>query len=502
MKNLNLLAQFVAEKNIPTSSLTTTEMGLVKLAESGTCNDDSEAMSRLYANTKTNSTFRALKLRVRERLLDATVNIPLNSEKFSDHFKTNCYLRKRMYAAFLLRSFYLPSIAHPLIKKLLDTATEYHVTDIQFECAKILSKYYSQIGKQRQFEEMNDRVYRIQEVLCAETDAATAQQLIAVRVAKKGDLASNEIREFKDKLNSVNKLRQSIDSHSIHIDYYRSSILLARVEKDHKKIISLCDEALMYLRRRPKLAFNRLHVEFFYSKGIAFLDLRDPINARFAFLSCLRFNTENDNAWFTYQSYAFTLAMHLGEISDAHNALQKVTSSRRLHLQSDEMKERWRLFQAYLQFANIHNADDLHFSERRSIEKILSDFPIFSKSGTGWSFALTLIQALFQLKLCIIDNLEVSYKNLDRYVDKYLNKPETYRSKQFLRMLLLIPKEGGDYNRVEKLGRKYLAKLHSSSQYMDDYEIIPYEMLWSWVLEILTRQQKAGSSSIRRSVNA
>ena len=490
MKNLKKLARFVANQNLPLSSLSGTESKFFELVCSRDCDTDHQALRSLYGKSKTTSTYRALKFRLRERLLDSMLHLEISSEKYSEHFAAEAAIRKRFYIIFFLWRFFFDSLAYQLTKKLMEQAHRYQITDIELECAKLLQTYYCSRNRYNDFETISREVKSLTSRLSAENDLKYLYQKIRMTVAGAARLNAESLQELHIALQKLNVHRMRYESHAIQMYYFRSASYLAQAEKRHQEAVCISDEALVYFRTVPHLTLIKEHIEFLSVKGKSFLKMHDPVNARFAFLSCLRFNNHNQDSWFIFQSYAFILALHLGKVSDANETLQKVFASERFKQQNEQVRELWELFKAYLFFIYIRDGGEIDHNDRHMIKRWNNSFPMLSRKRQGWNIALTIIQALFRIITDGVDDLDDHFRNLNYYAERHLNKAETYRSMVFIRMLVLIPKEQGDYNRVEKLARKWLQKLRSSPSYMDDHEIIPYERLWTWVLQILAGQKQ------------
>ncbi len=85
----------------------------------------------------------------------------------------------------------------------------------------------------------------------------------------------------------------------------------------------------------------------------------------------------------------------------------------------------------------------------------------------------------------VIDRVE----SLNLYCYRYLRKDDTYRSNCFIKMLLQLPKANfhreAVVRKTEKLYNKLIENPSNLSMQASEIEIMPYEMLWEYVLDSL-----------------
>nr|MBX2875750.1 hypothetical protein [Saprospiraceae bacterium] len=78
-------------------------------------------------------------------------------------------------------------------------------------------------------------------------------------------------------------------------------------------------------------------------------------------------------------------------------------------------------------------------------------------------------------------------ESLQAYTHRYLREDDTYRSNCFIKMLLCLPAASFHKKAVLRKADKYWKKLQSKpieqANQSAELEIVPYEMLWEFVLE-------------------
>ena len=129
--------------------------------------------------------------------------------------------------------------------------------------------------------------------------------------------------------------------------------------------------------------------------------------------------------------------------------------------------------------------------ERKKIRvnKFLNEVPIYSKDKRGTNITILILHILFLLQQgkygVIIDRME----SLKTYAHRYLRKDDTYRSNCFIKMLMQLPAADFHKQGVIRKAQKYWEKLQAVplevANQSAEIEIVPYEMLWEFVLESL-----------------
>jgi len=80
-------------------------------------------------------------------------------------------------------------------------------------------------------------------------------------------------------------------------------------------------------------------------------------------------------------------------------------------------------------------------------------------------------------------------ESLNVYCHRYLRKDDTFRSNCFIKMLIVLP--NAHFNKIaairktEKLRNRLAEQPLETANQSSELEIIPYELLWELVLEIL-----------------
>jgi len=123
---------------------------------------------------------------------------------------------------------------------------------------------------------------------------------------------------------------------------------------------------------------------------------------------------------------------------------------------------------------------------------LLHEVPIDSKDRAGNKINILIIQILTQVQReqygALIDRMEA----LEAYARAYTRNPETKRANLFIKMILQMNKASFHPVATERKTRATLEKLKNTPLGLGQnlaIEIIPYEVLWEEVLNLLKRKE-------------
>ena len=173
----------------------------------------------------------------------------------------------------------------------------------------------------------------------------------------------------------------------------------------------------------------------------------------------------------------------------------KVINHPRFIYTNEERKEKWKIFEAYINYIfETENLDRELLSydpakRKFRLLKFLNEVPNFTKDKKGYNVSILVIQIIYMLEKGEYTNIINRSEAMNVYCSRYLRKDDSYRSSLFLKMLLTLVKEDFGYERTKQMAHKYLRKMQEGdpegNTTVNEWEIIPYEILWEKVLNRL-----------------
>ncbi len=503
MKNLIEISKIVTKKRI--SKIEIFDKSLLNRKDSkfnefyeGLVNDkfttDEEAAAALYETSPLDDKYRQLKSRFTKRLLNTLFFLDSNDPSFSDYHKANYNCNKNWAQIRILLSSGARNSAIKIAAKTLSVAQNYRFTDIILNCSRILMSNASLTGNEREYEEYAEITDKAMKDLQAEIQAEELYQRLSIKFASAAYYDADMGKIAERSLETVNALCKQSESYQIHYLRFQIWTIKAQIQGDFKEVIRVCDLAERYLEDNPN--FNqKIKLANLALIGInAYLQLRDYDNGRKNAERCLDLLQEGSNNWFIFLEYYFLLAMHTENYINAAAIFIKVINHPRFLYTSEERKEKWRIFEAYINY--IFESEDLDRdllstdSKRKfRLHKFLNEVPNYTKDKKGYNVSILVIQILYMLEKGEYTGIINRAEALNVYCSRYLRKDDAYRSNCFLKMLLTMVKEDFVYDRTRQMAQKYLRKMTAGdpdgNNTVNEWEIIPYEILWEKVLNRL-----------------
>ncbi len=182
-----------------------------------------------------------------------------------------------------------------------------------------------------------------------------------------------------------------------------------------------------------------------------------------------------------------------GAYEEAWEAVCQAERLQVLPKMSKAQQENWQLLKGYTCFfVSSLPGKEKDAVYRFRIQKMLSDLSVLYRDKKGYYSTIIILQILFYLKDNKRDRLIDMIEALEKYVVRHLGGDRYLRTRIYIRMLLLLPKNNYCADTCRKKAGFYLKQLHSSEHGLKplshDIEIIPYEILWNTALSLVRRK--------------
>jgi len=462
---------------------------LFKAVETGLLKTDEEGEQYFFAgHPSARRYFKDLK----ERLIDKIVNTVffqhLSDLPFNVRIQGSCY--QQAAASNILMWMGAKEVGTQLGEKVVKRAIKYHVTDVIVGLARKLMIYHGTVeGDLKKYNKYKQLLEYYTPILNAEVEAEicfadVGSSYVRTRMPKKG---------LKQKLarhaQTLKELLEQHDSYLIRLISYNIWVLQQYANIDYKAVIVSCRKALRYFKELPFDPPAAAFFSFMYYMIPSLTLLKQYEQAQNAIDECLNGMLKGSYNWLITLHYQLILAFHSEEYALAFQTLQVVKPFRNNF--KEPTREQWLINEAYVQLYIEADIIDAPKSRRRPfrINKFLNEVPIFSQDKRGNNIHILILQILFLLKRkrygLIIDRMEA----LNQYCHRHLRKDDTFRSNCFIKALLQLPIGSFHRTAVERKTRSIIQKLKSvpleCAHQGGESEIIPYEVLWQFVLDIL-----------------
>lgn len=460
------------------------------LAE-GKYESEEEAAEDLYGAGPDHGAYRKLKERVEERLSNTLFLIDNNEPNYSDLQKAyySCY--KNASAIKILIGKQNRQGAIPLAVKTLKVAEKYEFTDIVLALTKELRTHYGMIiGNKKKFDYYNKRVKHYTQLYQAEISAEEYCTTLIVHLSNSTEIKKSLIAVAENFTKEL--LDMSVNINSYWFNYFTYVLITIRYEivNDYKNVIKFCQTAMNYFESRKHLTSNRTLFQFRFRALGGHIKLKQYNIGLHKTQECIKLTLTGSINWYSSLHYLMLFSYHSSNFDQAYSTFVNATSHPNFKVYFRNLAEQWSIHEAFIFYFLLTkklNADKNEGLSRFRLSKFLNEVPTFSKDKRGNNITIIILQILFLLQQrkygAIIDKME----SLQTYTHRYLRQDDTFRSNCFIKMLLCLPAASFYKREVIKRAEKYWTKLQSvpieKANQSADLEIVPYEMLWEFVLE-------------------
>lgn len=455
--------------------------------------DDDAAAEHFYQSDRNHSGYQKLKSKTKSTLLNHVFFLNEQKPNFSDRQRAYFKCYRYWAAAKILLGLYGRSIGVQIAEKVLKEAKMFDFSDIVMDVAKNLRIIYgTHIGNQKRFEEYN-RIYKLYHDINYYEDLAEEfyTEISMGMVHEKGtDLKRHEkAKEYYARLEGV---MEKYPAYRLHLSGNLLRIIIYTSINDYESTIRICEEAIEFFENRKYAAHMPLQI-FYYQLIVCNTQMKRYEAGKVAAEKCLDLLEEGSFNWFKYQELYFILSTHTKNYQQAYRVFLTTVTHRQFDKLPPSMQEIWKIFEAFLQ-ALFHmekvkeKEDDDHLSKFR-YGRFINATPNLNRDKRGMNIPILVAQILTLIIHRKYTEAIERIEAIEKYCTRYLTKDDTYRSNCFIKMLLQIPANNFHRVAVERKTEKYLKKLQMMpldvAKETHEVEIIPYEELWTMVMDSL-----------------
>lgn len=500
MEKLKELVEIVSKQAIKRievmgnpSNYTSKMRDLYEGIQDGRFDNDASAAAELYGQGEESANYKKLKYRLQQRLINTLFFIDINKPAYNELQRARHSCRKASVAVSILFNENARKSAIALAKNTLNAATKYEFTEIALNLSKILTYHYGTMaGDLKKFEYYNQLSKDYLELLQAEMEAEEYYERLVLYSIKSGSSKKFDLEniaiEYTEKLKQgINKL----ESYRLNRYTYYVFVLRYQIVHDYENLLRTCQEAIRYFE-------NKLHFQtgailhFLIWQLNCQIQLEDYEGGVEVAKRCLKMARPGSNNWFTIFDFYTILSLHTQNYTKAYELIYEVIDHPKFRSIPKFAKEHWKLSEAYIQFLikiGKVEIDDKTEVRRFRLSKFLNEVPTYSAEKRRTNIPILIIQLLFLLQAkryhLVVDKVET----LHAYCYRYLRKDDTFRSNCFIKMLLMLPKahfhRQAVIRKTDHLKKRLIAVPMEIARQAGEVEIIPYETLWSYILEML-----------------
>lgn len=496
MENLRALVKLVSKNKIKKIELIgegdTKYQTLYEELSKGNLKDEKEAVEFFFPGNKNQTYyFQRLKKQLSDRLLNTLFFIDINQPNFTEYQRAYYTCYKAATATQILLGKHARTPAIKLAEKTIKHAIKFELTDVALQLSKVLRFHFGGVaGHKKKYIYYNGLVRQYTKILNAELLVEEYYTEILINFVSSSATKPEIIKLSETYSQGLAELGREVDSYRFKILYYNINSLRHELASNYEKAIIACKEALHFFDQKKHIATNNAKFLFQYKIIGAKIYLKRFRDIELDIQNCKALIPIGSVNWFLTFHYHMIYLYHSNQFQKALEVYKEVMQHTKNKIPYKQMAEHWRLHEAFIEYfgliKKIQKDVDTNLPRFR-ISKFLNEVPAFSKDKSGYNITIIIIQMLFLLQQrkygAIIDKME----SLQAYTHRYLRDDDTFRSNCFIKMLLCLPAASFHKKAVLRKADKYWKKLQSvpieKANQSAEMEIVPYEMLWEFVLE-------------------
>lgn len=451
---------------------------LFQLIVDGKVSSNEDAMRAMFEdNSFPEKSLARTKERLRKRLVNSMMCA--YDERESLILRTYKNLEKELFAFKILRAKGKKKAARVLGEKAIKRAIKNEFTDIVLGFARDLHRHYA-------IDEDNRKKYQYYANL-VKTAARTFNEEriieghyidVIFHLKGKKHYSGKVIELIREKAEEVNDLMETCTTFKAVLLGSNVMVYYYQLTQQIGKLVERCQRTISFFENLDYVPPYTAFFSFLYKLIPNQILLKQFDEVEQSIQKCLQLATEGSHNWIITKQYEVVMYFHQGKIREAGQIIRSMRKDYANEIKN--FRETWLIYEAYAALLN---------GEKVRLGKFLNDVPQFSKDKRGMNINMLIIQVLVLLQRRKYGDLIDRMAALERYSYRYLKKDDTFRSNCFIHILLKLEK--GDFNliAVRRHAAKYLKALQSvpveKSKQDIDVEVVPYELLWEKVVEIL-----------------
>lgn len=471
------------------SVMTSFYSGLV----SGEFKNDDIAAKKLYASSPKDERYRKLKLRLREKLFEASVFINYQPPKFS-------VLRQKMYecnrevcAMKQCIENGAQTAGYTIAKRLVAKARKYHLTIVEIECLYTILNHISfSTGNEKDYFKISDELLLAQRKMNAETESEIIYGSVSVKYATINSDHPENFGFVEDGIRKLELLLTQFDTFKIRYNYFMLRSWLGQVQRDYDARLKACDDAISYWESNPSIAGNLTAI--FTLEKIACTFHQRNYESFFTLVPhCENLLDKNTSSWLILKSYEVQVHLSISQLVHAVEVFKNVQKIlKRSGGGLTKFSDQWLILEGYIYFF-IHSENAVQLPEYLKIppvEKYLrklvsSEFDSILTDKEGANVGLMILHVLLLLCMkCSPVDIYDKVVALDRYRRRYLDPRMNNRTGTFITLLKNFTSALLNKNNMAKIQGADTIILSLTDQATEDYELIPFDILWKRLLSI------------------
>lgn len=448
--------------------------------------NDESAAREVFGTDPGNRNYRNAKGKLKNKLFNHLYFLDYDKDSYTAYQKAEYEALHKLHQCQIMIKEGAAKIAIRNLPHLIKIAQTYELTLIVIDALTILRNEYAKLGKLTPFKETEEELQKYRKFHEAKQRCEDAYFDVMVQINKSISAQNRVVSRVPKVIDMIKGEAKKYNSRGLHILAAKLEITYNNIKWNFKENIKLCTELEKKYLNKPnaEIEVDLSQNAVIFSKLQSYLYLTD-IKAGKAYASQKIDRVKSGSKiWFRFSEYYFLLLMKGEKFEEASNLFREVRTNKNYNALPDAEKNRWHIYRAYLIF--FHDTKILRWGF--NLEEFLGSKPCYEKEYNGYNVATLAIQFLFLIQEGNISAINACVEEIVKYKSAHLDKRHNYRSSIFIRLLEIVIDKEFDYEQIQEKGETYYKKLVKTpipSDLTQDTEIVPYEVLWKYILDII-----------------
>ena len=447
---------------------------------------DESAAREIFGTDPGNRNYRNAKGKLKTKLFNHLYFLDYEKEEYTDYERNHYEALHMLHQAQVLITEGSPDIAVRLLNQLVKISKEYEFTSIGAQSLTLLGDEYAKKGKLTPYKEVSDELKQLNKRHEVHKKCKSVYHQNLVQINKSVSAQNRILPRIPKSINEIKAEAKKLKSNNLHILAAKLEILYNEINQHFSDNIKICtDLEKKFLNRPNKEVTVDLQQDYIsFTKMRSYLNLGDLKAGKPYADKKIESLKTGSNTWFMFSEYYFLLLMKGENYSDASSLFRKVRTNKNFSSLDEAIKDRWRIYRAFLIFFNESKILRWGFN----MEEFLEEKPCYERDFNGYNIATLVVQFMFLLRDGNVALIKECVEEIIKYKSAHLDKRHNYRGSIFIRMLEIILDKEFDYEQIYEKGQTYYKKLVNTpipSDLKQDAEVIPYQILWQHILDIL-----------------
>jgi hypothetical protein len=452
---------------------------LYDLIKSNKVISDQDAMDQLFPDKKYARIYlNGIKDKLSQRLMNTLLFLDQNQDT---PYKKAFIGTYRLFLVYKILSFSgKRKAARTIAQKAVKKATKFHFLEIAVPFARELKTHYATIEpNKKQFQKYRTIQMQQAELLQKEMEVEDMFCQLALLQVKK----QHKKEELKEMRTFAQRAENIIHQYSTYwLLYLAGNIIVIwhQMKNHHQEVTRYCNLMLKKLGALPYQVPTPAIFGFNIKQIPGYVLNKEFDKAEQVLKKCIAMYQPGQINWVKAMQFKTIMHFHQKEYSKALKTAHTINTQFKNTLRDQET---WQIYEAYGKILT---------GEKLRLHKLLNEVPKYSKDKRGMNINILIIRILEYIRRDKVGEVIDNTNAINQYAYRYLRQDDTFRSNCFIRMLLQLEK--GHFNQVgvRRHTGKLLKKLKSmplrESQQDYEVEIVPYEDLWDFLINLLPKK--------------